>query len=78
MECSLKKCGHCNELKPQDCFRLKATENRLDSWCKVCLYRSQMDRWIARKKKAVDLMGGKCCKCGYSKNYAALDKALDF
>jgi len=30
-------------------------------------------RWQARKRKAVELLGGKCQECGYNKNFAALD-----
>lgn len=29
-------------------------------WCKKCLNQSQIDRWKARKAKAVEVMGGKC------------------
>lgn len=32
-----------------------------------------MRRWIERKKEAVIYLGGACRKCGYRRNYAALD-----
>lgn len=73
MACEVKKCSKCKEEKTLDCFYLKVKENRWSSWCRACLYQTQTDRWIDRKKKAIELMGGKCCECGYNKNYAALE-----
>ena len=42
------------------------------SICKDCLYTIQKKRWKDRKRKVVELFGGKCSKCGYNKNLAAL------
>ena len=28
---------------------------------------------IAKKKRLIEIMGGKCCRCGYSRSVAALD-----
>ena len=67
-----KVCSKCKETKPIEEFARKNKE-RLQSWCKGCLYTSQKKRWKERKQKIVELLGGKCCKCGYSKNSAALD-----
>lgn len=35
-------------------------------------YEAQKARGLARKKKLIALKGGKCAKCGYNKNLAAL------
>ena len=35
-------------------------------------YHSQTVRAVSRKLELIDLLGGKCKKCGYSKNIAAL------
>ena len=37
------------------------------------VYKKQKLRHISRKIELINLMGGKCCLCGYDKNYAALD-----
>jgi len=66
-----KVCCKCKEEKPLSEFHKKNAE-RLQSYCKPCLYEIQKSRWISRKIEAVELMGGKCCKCGYSKNFNAL------
>lgn len=34
---------------------------------------AQRNRGVVRKREFVEKMGGKCCKCGYDKNYSALD-----
>jgi predicted HNH restriction endonuclease len=39
---------------------------------KADLYRYQVNRWREIKKKAVELMGGKCCKCGFDAHPSAL------
>lgn len=36
-------------------------------------YQNQKERAISRKKELVELLGGKCEKCGYHENYAALE-----
>lgn len=68
-----KICGSCKVEKPVGEFYYKKKEKRYNSWCKECVYTSQKNRWVARKKKVVEIMGGKCCKCGYDKNYACFD-----
>jgi hypothetical protein len=68
-----KFCPKCGKNKTFSEFHTKGKENRLNSWCKVCVYDKQKLRWGDRKRKAVELMGGKCQKCGYDKNLACLD-----
>lgn len=67
-----KKCPRCNKEKSLDEFHFKKSENRYNSWCKKCFSAMCMLRWKDRKRKAVELLGNKCFKCGYSKNLAAL------
>lgn len=35
-------------------------------------YKKQQERAKKRKLEAINMMGGKCNKCGYNKNYASL------
>jgi len=67
-----KKCTKCTNEKKLKEFHFKKSENRYSSWCKECLYTLQKLRWKDRKRQAVELFGGKCSKCGYNKNLAAL------
>lgn len=68
-----KKCSRCGMEKSVDEFHYKNTEKRYHSWCKKCLFNKQRIRWKDRKRKVIDLMGGKCVKCGYDRDMAALD-----
>ena len=36
------------------------------------LYKKQIQRWINRKKKAIEMKGGKCINCGYCEHYAPM------
>jgi hypothetical protein len=67
-----KKCSRCGEEKEIKEFYRKNTENRISSWCRTCIYANQARRWKDRKRAAVELLGGGCAICGYSKNMAAL------
>lgn len=66
-----KKCRKCQEIKSLAEFNPKG-KGRTHAYCRPCLYRYQVDRWIQRKVKAVAYKGGKCKICGYNKNHAAL------
>lgn len=68
-----KFCPKCEKDKNVEDFYYRKTEKRHQSYCKICLCQIQMDRWIERKKLAVEYKGGKCIKCGYNKNYAVLN-----
>jgi len=69
-----KICCECKEEKTREEFHYKSKEKEYrQSICKVCLYTIQKKRWRDRKRKAIELLGGKCSKCGYNKNMAALD-----
>jgi len=68
-----KKCPRYGKIKSFKEFHTKGKENRLNSWCKECVYKKQRNRWKDRKRKSVELMGGRCQICGYDKNLSALD-----
>ena len=68
------KCIKCDIPKDESEFYIKDKKTgRKNKWCKECTLTFQKARWRDRKTKIVELMGGKCEKCGYDKNYAALD-----
>ena len=66
-----KTCPACRQEKPLGEFY--KSKKRVHSWCKRCLCESHNRRWVERKIEAIRLFGGKCCECGYCKNYAALE-----
>ena len=66
-----KCCGKCKQWKTLEEYNSKGKYQQ--GYCRPCLYAYQAERWRERKKKAVMLMGGKCSKCGYCKNYSALE-----
>ncbi len=68
-----KCCTKCKITKEISEFHAKKTERRVSSWCKVCLHDLQKQRCLDRKRQAIQLLGGKCCDCGYNKNHAALE-----
>ena len=70
----MKKCSKCKIEKEFTEFHKQLDrKSGYQSHCKDCLYKHQRDRWKSRKIKAISLFGGKCKKCGYNKNYAALE-----
>ena len=66
-----KCCSKCKEWKELSEFNSKGDQKH--GYCRPCLYVYQSERWKNRKKKAVQLMGGACNKCGYCRNYSALE-----
>lgn len=69
----IKLCPKCKKEKQLSEFHFKKSENRYNSWCKSCVYELQKLRWKDRKRKVVELMGGKCCKCNYDKNLSVFE-----
>jgi hypothetical protein len=67
----IKICPQCEKEKTINEFY--KTKKRVHSWCKKCLCENQNRRWVERKIEAMKLFDSKCCKCGYCKNYAALE-----
>lgn len=70
-----KHCHRCDKWKDLDEFYKKGTKQgkQTHHYCKPCLYAYQQERGKNRKKKVIEFMGGKCVKCGYCRNYAALE-----
>lgn len=66
-----KTCPVCQQEKTLGEFY--RSKNRVHSWCKKCLCKNQNRRWVERKIEAIKLFGSKCCRCGYCKNYTALE-----
>jgi hypothetical protein len=67
-----RHCKRCDQWKKVDEFGAKG-KTQTHHYCKPCLYAYQQERAKNRKKKVIELMGGKCSKCGYCRNYAALE-----
>lgn len=69
-----KKCPSCNVVKPgSDFYWQSGKRARQGSWCKSCMNSQVVRRQQDYKKQAVELKGGKCSVCGYSKYLGALE-----
>jgi len=68
-----KKCNSCGIVKPLDSFYIQNDRKAGFHECKNCLKERQKRRVEAHKRRAIDFLGGKCVKCGYSECLAALD-----
>jgi hypothetical protein len=68
----MKKCSACQQLKPETDFYLKGQSGRRNSLCKSCFNDYCQKRWVDRKKRAIQYLGGKCSNCGYNEHYAAM------
>lgn len=66
-------CSKCLKDKPDEEFFDRNTSKCKSSWCRNCLYEVQKQRWIARKMKVIQIMGGKCNRCNYARNPACLE-----
>ena len=69
----MRTCKKCGEAKEDKDFYFQKKENRYHCYCRVCHNRLLVEKGIKRKIQLIELMGGKCQKCGYDKNYAALE-----
>lgn len=70
-----KKCPRCGETKPNttEYFYVRPDRNgKTHSYCKACNHQNTLDRQRKFKQRLVDIKGGKCVQCGYSKSNAAL------
>ncbi len=41
--------------------------------CKKCFHLEDAKIGIAKKRRAIEFLGGQCCKCGYDRYYGALE-----
>jgi hypothetical protein len=69
--CDSIYCPKCCQIKPITEFYSR-NKYRLQSYCKKCFNTNCTQRWINKKIEIVRDFGGKCSKCGYSKNLGAL------
>ncbi len=67
-----KHCPKCDTEKSLEEFYKKGAD-RYQPYCKSCFNQYCQDRWRRRKVEAIKAKGGRCSKCGYDKNYAALE-----
>lgn len=70
-----KTCRGCHKKLPyqEEFFYMKSEWGKSRALCKICSRKSKNTRNSALKQWAVDLLGGKCCICGYNKCLWALD-----
>jgi len=70
-----KICSKCKEdLSIENFYTKSSTGNRTRTpYCKKCQMNYNLQREIKRKIQMIEYKGGKCIKCGYNKNIAALD-----
>lgn len=61
------KCSRCGELDPAKFYGHKK------STCGTCHNKDVVIKGREKKQFLVDLLGGKCCRCGYNKYIGALD-----
>lgn len=65
-----QKCLGCDiVLSHENSYRAK---NRYNSYCKLCIKKHDKGKRSSFKRDCIKYKGGKCEKCGYSKNLAAL------
>lgn len=67
-----KICGKCFECKPKECYQIDK-KGSWHSWCKQCHKTDAYNKKKNLKILAIAYKGGCCSKCGYNKNYSALD-----
>lgn len=80
-----KQCPQCKEVLARSNFHISRSEHDgFSTYCKKCsvvkdasAYQKQKDKLqlkrLELKKKCVDLLGGKCSRCGYDEFLAGLD-----
>jgi len=68
----MKNCSKCL-VEKEDSYFYEKRADRKNSLCKNCFNEYCVQRWIQRKKDAVNYKGGKCQICGYCKNYGTLE-----
>jgi hypothetical protein len=65
----MKKCSKCNLEKADDCFYKHSHSN----CCRSCFNEIIYARQKTNRLKAIEYLGGKCSRCGYSKCVGALE-----
>lgn len=70
---NFKYCPRCKVLKETNSKNFYAKGNTFQSLCKECFGSYCMERWINRKKKAIEYKGGKCIDCNGVFDYYLYD-----
>jgi predicted HNH restriction endonuclease len=69
-------CSSCEKDLNETEFYIKKEKGKEkighQSYCKKCFNKFCVERWVKRKKDAIEYKGGKCELCGYKKYYGAL------
>lgn len=70
----MKICVKCEKEKPVTDFYSKGYKRKesTHSYCKDCFNKYTTERFIDKKKAAIEYLGGCCTHCGYNKYYGAL------
>ena len=67
-------CADCKvTLNESNAYERKSRKSGFQSYCRTCFNKRVKQRWIERKHKAINYLGGKCQECGYNKCVAALE-----
>lgn len=54
-------------------FSKQSSKGKISFYCVKCYIDRQRNNRRNKKLKAIEYMGGKCCRCGYNKSPSALD-----
>lgn len=68
----MRNCITCSEVLTEENTYRKPS-GKLQSYCKTCFNKYCGERWVKRKKDAIEYKGSKCQVCGYDKYYGALE-----
>lgn len=70
-----KICVRCKKELPQEEFYNRYRKNREEksSYCKECHNKASAEYKLKRKIEAINYLGGKCIRCGYSESPYALE-----
>lgn len=68
------KCSKCNIiLSIKNAYKQADRKSGLMSYCKECFNKKCIERWITRKIKAIEYLGGKCLDCNKTYPYYVYD-----
>lgn len=64
-------CPGCQRYKPKDEFyKNKGRSTGISSHCKLCHSEYYKEKYARNRQIAIELYGGKCCKCGFDNQLA--------
>ena len=68
----MKTCSKCKTEKDLSDFYHQSDRKSRTTYCKECFNKYCVERWITKKKQAIEYKGGSCINCGYDQYYGAL------